>query len=86
MAGLLLMNDCSPLSQNGVKAFLVHSVFQLSDLSVSLMYLPKSLLQKCVLLMICSLNLSCGPQYVYFLVCVGVADLGNLDAPFANCG
>lgn len=39
-----------------------------------------------VLPVICFANLSCSPQYVYFLACVGVADLGNLDAPFAICG
>lgn len=87
MAALLLMNDCSPFSQNGVKMFLVHSIFfQLSVFFMCLRYLPKSLLQKCVLLVIGSLNLSCSPQYVYFLACVGVADLSNLDAPSANCG
>lgn len=46
----------------------------------------KPLLQKCVLLVVGSVHLSCSPQYVYFLARVGVADLGHLEAPFADCG
>lgn len=84
MGGLLLINGCSPFFQNGVKMFLVHSIF--SDFSTCLMYLPKSLLQKCILLVFGSVNLTRSPQYVYCLACVGVADLGNLDSPFAGCG
>lgn len=78
MVCLLLMNNCTPLPQNAIKVFFVTQFFQLIDLSMYFMcsmYLQKSLLHKCVLLAIGSLDVSRCPQCVYSLACIGVADL-----------
>lgn len=61
-----------------LKCSLSTQFFQLIDLTMYFMcsmYLQKSLLHKCVLIGIGSLNLSCCPQCVYSLACIGVAGL-----------
>lgn len=80
------MNNFSLSFQNGIKVCFVHSLFQLSDLSVCFMYLVKFLLHKYLMHVVAVLNLACCPQWGYSLECVGVADLFNLDAVFVICG